>query len=511
MCLAGGGEQVKYDLIVIGAGPGGYVCAIRAAQLGLKTAVIEKGEVGGTCLNRGCIPVKALLHSAEIYRTIAGAGKFGIRTEGASVDVKAVFARKDEVSAQLRGGVETLFKANGIDLYRASARVTGGHKIALTYEEKDLTEESSIKKAEQELAYENLVIASGSVPAIPPVPGIEEEGVLTSDSLLKMDEKIPESLVIIGGGVIAVEFAQVYLSFGTKVTILEMMPQILPNMDKDIARGLAALLKKEGVDICTGVQVTGIRKENGRLIVTFSRKEKEQEISCENVLAAVGRRAYTEGLFGEECREQIRTEKGKIITDKNLATSLPDVYAIGDVTPGVQLAHSASAQGICVAEYLAAKAAEKKELDGEISDRSFTIPESGSIDLQVVPACVYTSPEIACVGLTEKQAVSAGYKVRCGKYMTAGNGKSVIRDEPRGFVKVVFDEETDRLLGAQLMCARATDMIGELATAIANAMTSRQLLRAMRAHPTVNEAIGEAIEASHKMSVHTVPSPKRNV
>lgn len=499
---------MKYDLVIIGAGPGGYVCAIRASQLGMKTAVIENREAGGTCLNRGCIPTKSLLQSAKTYQAAIEAEKLGIKVKGIEIDIEAVFARKKNISDRLQEGIEQLFEANGIDYYKATARLERGHAVSLWYD--DESQKSGNRAAL--LNYDKLIIASGSVPFIPPIPGSHLPGVLTSDELLNLHDRIPKSLVIIGGGVIAVEFAQVYASFGTKVTILERMPAILPMMDKDISRNLSIIMKKRGVAIHTDAAVEEIRKSEDGLLVLFEKKGKKQEISCENILAAVGRAANTKELFGEDIQiisakktegasdELLREkqenivvlEKGKILTDENQGTSMQDVYAIGDVTKAVQLAHVASAQGICTAEHLAS-------LRG-------LLPEGRkSIDLNVIPSCVYTSPEIACVGLTEKEAVKQGYSVRCGRFMTSGNGKSVIAGEEGGFVKVVFDEQSDMLLGAQLMCARATDMIGELATAIANSMTSDMLLRAMKAHPTVNEAVREAVEASHGGAIHIAP------
>lgn len=463
---------MKYDLLVIGAGPGGYVCAIRAAQLGLKTAVAERRETGGTCLNRGCIPAKTLLHSAELYRNVLNGAKFGITAENPKINVEKVFERKNEVSAKLREGINRLFKANKIDFYSASAKILGEGKALL-----------SSDGEEEIIECKSIVIATGSAPALIPVEGADLDGVLTSDGLLQMNDRIPEKLVIIGGGVIGMEFAEAYSAFGSEVTIIEAMPEILPMMDKDISRNLSVIMKKRGVNIHTSASVNKIEKTDEGLCVHFSGKTGEKTAVCDTVLIAAGRKANTEGLFGEGVN--ILTERGRILTDENMMTNINNIYAIGDVTMGIQFAHAASAQGIFAAEHIAGK-------------KSCT-------DLSVIPSCVYTSPEIASVGLTESEAKKKGISVKKGKFMMSANGRALINDDERGFVKVIFDSETGCLKGAQLMCSRATDMVGELAGAIANKMTAEQLLKAVKAHPTFSEAIAEAIEDSMGRAVHVAP------
>ncbi len=464
-----------YQLIVIGAGPGGYEAAIKAAQLGLKTAVIENRDVGGTCLNRGCIPTKTLLHAAELYKGVKEFESIGLSTEGVSFDVSKIHARKNEVVEQLRSGIEQLIKANKIDLYRGTGTITGPHNV------KVISAEETV-----EIEAENILIATGSKPARPPIPGLDLPNVGTSDEFLFMEDKMYKDLIIIGGGVIGVEFASVYESFGCNVTIIEAMDRILPPMDKEISQNLAMILKKRGVKINTGAMVQKLVETPDGIECHFVQKEKEQVVKADGVLVSIGRRPNTDGLFTEEF--SVEMERGRIITDEEFKTNVPSIRAIGDVTSKIQLAHMASAQGICAVEMIAGK--------------------NPSIDLNAVPGCVYTNPEIATVGITEDEAKEQGIKVRKGKYIMSGNGKSIIAQADRGFIKVLFDEETDVIVGAQLMCIRATDLISELSTAIVNKLTSKDLTRVIRPHPTFTEAVTEAVESSHGMAIHMAPSKK---
>ena len=446
----------KYDVIVIGAGPGGYVAAIKAAKLGFKTAVIEAREAGGTCLNRGCIPAKAMIHASTLYREIKEADRFGISASDVTYDFEKILEYKEQTTGQLVQGVEQLLQANGVTRYYGKGTLFEGKKVKITGNE------------EQSVEAENIILASGSKPLILPIRGMDLPRVLTSDELFKLSE-VPKSLVIIGGGVISVEFATVYSALGSKVTILEAMPRLVPNMDKEIAQNLKLILKKRGVESHTSAAVQGVYMEGDTCVCTFVEKEKEQTVEAEYVLCAVGR--------------------GRVLVNDKFESSIPGVYAIGDLIFGAQLAHAASAQGIVVAEQLAGK--------------------EPSVNLDVVPGCVYTDPEIASAGITEDAAKEQGIKVKTGKFIMSANGKSLITKEERGFIKIVADEETDVILGAQMMCARATDMIGEFVTAIANKMTVAQLLKGMRAHPTYNEGIGEALEEAEGGAIHVVPKKKK--
>lgn len=464
-----------YDVMVIGAGPGGYVAAIRAAKLGLHVAVVEEDRAGGTCLNRGCIPAKAMIHAAETYRSAREADQFGVETGRVSFDYGKILAYKEETTDALVQGVEQLLAGNGVDRLAGKGTLLAGKKVRVTTEEK-----------EEVYAADHIILAAGSKPLLLPIPGMDLPGVLTSDGLFRLQE-CPESLAIIGGGVISVEFATAFAGLGTKVTILEALPRLVPNLDKEISQNLKMILKKRGVDIHTSASVQEVAEEDGRYVLRFTEKEKEQEVSARYVLCAVGRVPNTEGLFAEGALPDM--ERGRVLVDEKFETSIPGVYAIGDLIFGMQLAHTASAQGTVVAEHLAGK--------------------SASVDLSVVPSCVYTDPEIASVGLTEEDAKEQGIPVRVGKFIMSANGKSLISREERGFVKILAAEESGVILGAQMMCARATDMIGELATAVANGLTAKQLLRGMRAHPTYNEGVGEALEELEGGAVHVMPRRKR--
>lgn len=466
----------KFDLIIIGAGPGGYVAAIKAAHLGLDTAVVESGELGGTCLNRGCIPTKAMIHASSLYREIQEGEKFGIFADDVRYDYSKILAYKDETSLALRQGIEQLFKANGITLVKGTGTLTADRKVEVQMEEEKVCLEA-----------ENVILASGSKPLILPIEGMDLPGVLTSDELFRLEE-VPESLLVIGGGVISVEFATVFSSLGCKVTIVEALPKILPNLDKEISQNLKMILKRRGIDIHTGASVQRIEKDGEALKCTFLEKEKPVEVTSQYVLSAVGRVSNTDGLFAEGV--SVDMERGKILVDEHFETSQKGVYAVGDVIKGIQLAHVASAQGTYVAEEIAGK-----------------IP---SIDLSIVPSCVYTDPEIASVGMTEEEAKEQGIETAVGKFMMTANGKALITKEERSFVKIIADASEKKILGAQMMCARATDMIGEFGTAIANQLTAEQMLKAMRAHPTYNEAVAEALEElTGEGATHIAPKKKK--
>lgn len=450
-----------YQLLIIGAGPGGYVAALHAARRGLKTAVIENREVGGTCLNRGCIPTKTLLHSSEIIAGINGGEKFGVGAERVHFDMSAIFARKREVSAKLSGGIEGMFRAAKVDLLRGTGTVTGSGTVKFVGEE-----------GEKVITAERILLATGSVPARPPIPGLDLPGVLTSDELLEGCDHLYDSLVIIGGGVIGVEFATFYADLGCKVTIIEGLDRLLPNMDRELGQNLSMILKKRGVDVYTNSLVANVEQDGDALKVNFTNKDKALSVSGEAVLCAIGRRPYTEGLFADGVSVEMNGRSIRV--DENYETSLPGVYAIGDVSSKIQLAHVASAQGTdCVERMVGGK---------------------GMTDLSAVPSCIYCVPEIACVGITADEAKAAGREVVSGKYVMFSNGKTVIRDGDRAFMKVVADKATHVIVGAQFMCEHATDMISEMATAIVNGLTVEQMLKVLRPHPTFEEGVHDALE-----------------
>lgn len=467
----------EYQLIVIGAGPGGYEAAIRAAQLGLTTALIERRDVGGTCLNRGCIPTKAMLHSAQLYREAANFELFGLHTENTSFDWAKVHQRKNDVVVKLRTGIEQLIKANKIDFFNNSASILGKNDVQLDQGEV--------------IRGENILIATGSVPARPPIPGLDLPNVVTSDELLDdphftQADSLAKEILIIGGGVIGVEFASVFSSFGCHVTIVEAMERILPTMDREISQSLNMVLKKRGVSIHTGAMVEKLEQDENGLVCHFTEKGKAQAVPAQQVLVAIGRRPNTQGLFAEGF--EVACERGRIVTDENFCTSVDSIYAIGDVTSKIQLAHMASAQGICAVHTIAG--------------------QKPPIDLRYVPGCIYTDPEIASVGITEDEAKQQGIPVKKGKFLMTGNGRSLIDEQERGFIKVLAHQETDVILGAQLMCSRATDIVAELATAIVNGLTCAQLAGVIRPHPTFCEGVTEAVEDVHAMAIHLAPKKR---
>lgn len=467
----------EYQLIVIGAGPGGYEAAIRAAQLGLTTALIERRDVGGTCLNRGCIPTKAMLHSAQLYREAANFELFGLHTENTSFDWAKVHQRKNDVVVKLRTGIEQLIKANKIDFFNNSASILGKNDVQL--------DQGEIIRGE------NILIATGSVPARPPIPGLDLPNVVTSDELLDdphftQADSLAKEILIIGGGVIGVEFASVFSSFGCHVTIVEAMERILPTMDREISQSLNMVLKKRGVSIHTGAMVEKLEQDENGLVCHFTEKGKAQAVPAQQVLVAIGRRPNTQGLFAEGF--EVACERGRIVTDENFRTSVDSIYAIGDVTSKIQLAHMASAQGICAVHTIAG--------------------QKPPIDLRYVPGCIYTDPEIASVGITEDEAKQQGIPVKKGKFLMTGNGRSLIDEQERGFIKVLAHQETDVILGAQLMCSRATDIVAELATAIVNGLTCAQLAGVIRPHPTFCEGVTEAVEDVHAMAIHLAPKKR---
>lgn len=465
----------KYDLIVIGAGPGGYVAAIRAAQKGLKTAVVEKLHTGGCCLNRGCVPTKSLMHAAHLYREIKHAENFGLKVDSVSYDIDEIYNNKNNTVETLRGGIEQLFKANKIDLYKGVATITGKNTVSVKSEE-ELT-----------LNTDKILIATGGKPS--PLPGELQniQGVYTSDDILGEKPKMFKHVVIIGAGVIALEFASLYSDLGCEVTICAR-GIVLRKMDKEIAQNLSMILKKRGVKMQTNAPLVNIEKTDDGLKCTFNQKDKELVIECDGVIAAMGRSAYLGDLF--QGFDEVKRDGEAVIVNEFFQTSVDNIYAIGDCVKGsTQLAHMASAEGMNAVSHM--------------------VGEDMLVDLKAVPSCIYTDPEIATVGITADEAKQAGIAVETGKYVMNGNAKTMLSKIDRSFIKVVFDANTHVILGAQLMCARATDMVGELSTAITNKLTIEQLTKVIRPHPTFVEGVTEAIEDVEGMAIHIMPKAKK--
>ena len=450
-----------YQLLVIGAGPGGYTAALQAAKLGLQTAVVERRDVGGTCLNRGCVPTKALLHASQIYQEARLGTEAGIQAQNLQICLPDLFARQRQTTEKLRSGIEELLQKAKVDLIRGSASITAPGTVQVQQGEETLC-----------LTADRILVATGSVPARPPIPGLELPGVMTSDELLQGTDQLYRSIVIIGGGVIGVEFACFYSQLGCEVTVEKGLDRLLPNLDRELGQNLAQILKKQGVKIFTNSMVQRVEAEAEGFAVHFLTKDTAQTATAEAVLCAIGRRPNWKGLFSDDCRPE--TEGPRIRVNDRFETSIPGVYAIGDVSSAIQLAHVAAAQGTACVNRMCGKAA--------------------GVDLSIVPSCVYCSPEIATVGLTEAQAKAAGIPAKTGKCTLFANARTMIANSGRSFIKLVAHGQTCEILGAQMMCEHSTDMISQISVAIANHLTVEQLLLTMRPHPTFEEAISNALE-----------------
>jgi dihydrolipoamide dehydrogenase len=459
----------SFDLIVIGAGPGGYVCAFRAAQLGLKVALVEKrATLGGTCLNVGCIPSKALLHSSEhLVWARQHAGTHGIKLGPVEVDLAALLKRKDGVVAKLVGGVAQLAKARKITVVPGAAVFTAADRLTVTG-----------PAGARELTAKNIVIATGSAPVELPFLKFDGRTIVSSDEAIAFDQA-PKNLVVVGGGAIGLELGSVWSRLGSNVTVVEFLPKIIAAYDDDIVRHFTRLLQKQGLRIETGAKVTGFA--NGTL--RAERDGAPLEFAADKVLVAVGRRPYTDGLRLERIGVAL-DEKRRIKVDARLQTNVPGIWAIGDVVAGPMLAHKAEEDGVAVAEWIAGKA--------------------GHINWDLVPAIVYTAPEVASVGLGEDGAKAKGLAVNVGKFNFAANGRAIAADAVDGFVKIVADAKTDRILGAQILGANAGELISEVVTHMEYGGSAEDLGRTIHAHPTMSEAVKEAGLAVSKSAIHAL-------
>ena len=454
---------MDYQLIVIGAGPGGYTAALRAAALGLHTAVVECREVGGTCLNRGCIPTKTLLHASQVYRDAVDGASMGVHAANATFDMGEIFAYKRGVSEKLRNGIHGLLKSAKVDLIEGVGRIAAPGQVDVTAADGTVSHYTT----------ERILIATGSVNVRPPIPGLDLPGVMTSDELLEGCDRLYDSLVIIGGGVIGVEFATFYRNLGCAVTLVEGMDRLLPNMDRELGQNLQQIMKKQGVDVLTNAMVQSLEQTENGLAVHVLQKGAEKTVTGEKVLCAIGRRAYWDGVFAEGMNPEVRGRGLQV--DENFQTSIPSVYAIGDASSVVQLAHVAAAQGTACVERMCG-----------VADH---------VDLNVIPSCIYSTPEIAVVGITEAEAKEQGIPAVVGKCTMFGNARTVIEDPGRCFMKLVAHAETHEILGASLMCQHASDMISQISAAMVNHQTAEELRRVMRPHPSFEEAMTEALDA----------------
>ena len=466
----------SFDLVIIGSGPGGYVAAIRGAQKGLKTAVIESRDVGGTCLNRGCVPTKSMLHSAHLYREALHGGLFGLIAPEVGFDFDIVNNRKIDVVQKLRAGIEQLLKAHKAELIRGRAAVKSPASVVI--EKESGTEEIEAKY---------IIIAAGSETKPPPKHLQGVNNIITSDDALAADARLYKRILVSGGGVIGVEFASIYSDLGCEVTIVGSRENLLRRLDNEISKNIMMLYKKRGINIITPAKIQEIKEDNGALYCKIEQKEEIREVHCDGVLWCVGRQPVTEGLFMDGVNVEMSDRF--IVVNDYMQTNIPNIYAIGDCTlNSTQLAHAASAQGINAVSHI--------------------VGETPPMNLSAIPSCVYTSPEIATVGLMESDAIAKGIEVKTSKFLMSANSKSLISNEDRGFMKLVFDAKTEVILGAHLMCARATDIISELTCAIANKLTAHELATTVRPHPTYVEGISEAVEDLFGMAIHMAPKRK---
>jgi dihydrolipoamide dehydrogenase len=465
----------QYDVTIIGSGPGGYVAAVRAGQLGLKVAIIEKekdARLGGTCGLRGCIPTKALLNAAHLYQKAGEFEKFGLKASGLSYDFPGVQKYKNDVVAKNAAGVTYLMKKNKATVYNGFAKIVGPGKV-----------EVALADGKKETVQsKNIIIATGSV--VRPIPGFETDGkqVVNSDHILEL-EKVPKSLIVMGSGAVGVEFASVYARFGADTTVVELLDRIVPLEDADVSKELARSFKKQGIKVEIGLKLDKLEKnKKGVKVSGKNAKGDTVTLEAEMLLVAVGRMAYLEGLGLESTKVKV-SPKGTVEVNEFCETAEPGIYAIGDVIPTAQLAHLASKEGIMVVEKIAGKLVRP-------------------INQRLVPNCTYCDPEVASVGLTEEKAKEAGYDVKVGKFPNSASGKARILGETDGFVKIVSEKKYDEVLGVHIIGPHATELLAEACVGMALETTADELGRIMHAHPTVSETVMEAAEGVHDLAIH---------
>ena len=461
----------QFDLIIIGSGPGGYVCAIRAAQLGLKVCCVEKGKtLGGTCLNICCIPSKSLLHASQIFSDTKHYANMGINIEGVKLDLTKMMASKDESVTGLTDGIKFLFKKNKITHIQGFGKITGKNEVTVLNDDND-----------QVITGKNIVIATGSEVAVPENVIIDEKDILSSTGALSLD-KVPEELVIVGAGYIGLEMGSVWSRLGSKVTVIEYADRIVPNMDKEISNQFQKILIKQGIDFKLSTAFKKINKKDGKLYIAIETQQGQaSEINCDKVLISIGRKPYTFGLNLEEVGVNI-DDKGFIVTKNNFQTSVDNIFAIGDCKLGPMLAHKASEEGTALAEII--------------------VGQAGHINFDTIPSVVYTSPEVASVGKTEEELKLANINYKVGKFPFTANAKAKVMHETAGFVKILSDASSDKVLGVHMIGADVGNMIAELALAMEFGASSEDIARTCHAHQTLTESIKEAALNVDKRAIH---------
>lgn len=472
----------NYDVVILGGGTGGYVAAIRAAQLGLKTAIVEKGKLGGTCLHKGCIPSKALLRSAEVYSTTKNhALDFGVNTGEVSLDFSRVQARKESIVSQLHQGVQGLMKKGKIDVYEGTGRMLGP-SIFSPSPGGTVSVEMNNGEENEMLLPKNVILATGSRPRTLPGLTIDGENVMSSDEALSMTE-LPKSMLIVGGGVIGIEWASMLNDFGVEITVLEYADRIIPTEDADISKEMQKILSKKGITFVTSAKVLPetLETSEGSVKISAEYKGEEKTFSAEKMLVSVGRQANVEGIGIENT--DIVVDKGFIQVKNTFQTKESHIYAIGDVIGGLQLAHVASHEGISAVEHIAGQ-------------------KTHPIDYNLVSRCIYSNPEAASVGITEQQAKEQGFDVKVGKFSFKGIGKALVFGESDGFVKIIADKETDDILGVHMIGPHVTDMISEAGLAMVLDATPWEIASTIHPHPTLSEVMGEAALAVEGKAIH---------
>lgn len=466
--------KIEGDVVIIGGGPGGYVAAIEAAKNGLNTVLVEEDKLGGTCLNRGCIPTKALVRSAEVYELLKNAEDYGVANESPSFDIKKVMERKNSIVNELVGGIEYLMSKNKITVVNGKGDIADKNTVVVTTEDGETTIDAK-----------NIIIATGSVPFVPPITGVDKsKNIYTSNEMLELEE-LPEKLVVVGGGVIGMEFAFICNSFGVDVTVIEFLDDVLFNFDSDIRREVTRVAKRIGINLYVGSKVEEvIDTRDGKTIVQFERRGKKEFVTADKVLMSVGRAPNYSGIDLEKLGIEENERPRGIKVNEKLQTSVDNIYAIGDVTNIMQLAHVASYQGIVAIANIMGK--------------------DVAADYAIVPSAVFITPELASVGLTEDIAKEKGIEISVGKFPFSANGKALTYGERRGVAKIITDKETGVVLGGAIVGPNAADLIHEVTVAAKNKLTAQQLIDTIHAHPTTAESVLEAMMATtDKGAIHS--------
>lgn len=462
----------KFDVLIIGSGPGGYVCAIRAAQLGLKTAVVEKNPfLGGTCLNVGCIPSKALLHSSHLYHSARHGAYHGIIGDSIRLDLDAMMNRKVKVVDQLRSGVQMLLKKRGVTILHGTGKLLGKGQVEVVGE-----------TGTQQIKATHIVLATGSGPVELPFLPFNGTTIVSSDDAIAL-QSVPQKLVVIGAGAIGLELGSVWSRLGSEVTIVEFLPTIAGGADEDVSKLAGRIFKKQGLKIDFETKITGAEEVDGRIMLSAERKGQAVDYDADVVLVAVGRKAYTSGL-GLETVGLATDQRGRIPVDDHLRTPIEGIWAIGDVVAGPMLAHKAEEDGVAVAEWIAGKA--------------------GHVDWDLMPGVIYTEPEIATVGISETGARASGRAIRVGKFPLQANGRALAQDATDGLVKLIVDAESDRILGAAIIAAGASEIIASVVAHMVYGGSAEDLARTIHAHPTIAESVKEAAMAIDERSIHSL-------